>query len=100
MIFPLEQEHCFARGQDSRSEDHGIPNPCQVEGKMMFLSCAISYQTGAKYLRTGEQYQHWRAWLGGGRPNRKGPPPPPLGLGPPEPQWASAAATVGPEVGG
>ena len=35
------------------------------------------------------------AW---GRPHRNGPPPPPppWGLGPPEPQWATAAATVGP----
>ena len=34
------------------------------------------------------------AW---GRPNRNGPTPPPWGLGPPEPQWATAAA-VGPEA--
>ena len=48
MAVPLKQEHCFAGGQGSRLEGHGKVDLSKVGGKMMFLGCTSSYQTGVK----------------------------------------------------
>ena len=38
----------------ARLEGHGKVDPSKCYGKMMFLGCTRSYQTGAKYLKTGK----------------------------------------------
>ena len=55
MALSLQQEHCFAGSQVARLEGHGKVDLSKVGGKMLILSCTSSYQTGAKYLKTGKQ---------------------------------------------
>ena len=55
MVFPHRREHYFARTQDARLERHGKVNPSKVRGKSLILGYTSSFQTGAKYLKTGKQ---------------------------------------------
>ena len=41
--------------RDARLEVPGKVDPLKVGGKMLILSSTSSYQTGAKYLKTGKQ---------------------------------------------
>ena len=53
MTLPLLQ-CCFAGGWSARTDGHGKLDPFKLEGNGEVLSCS-RYQTGAKYLKPGEQ---------------------------------------------
>ena len=53
--FLVQREYSFADGLDSRLIGHGKVDASQKFGKMFLWGFTISFQTGAKYLKTGEQ---------------------------------------------
>ena len=49
------EEYIAAVSKGSSMGVHGIQDLVTCYGKMLILSCTSSYQTGAKYLKTGKQ---------------------------------------------